>query len=117
VRLHAGAGAAALLALTLAIGLNAAPAVLAACAMMVAAAMGATAALAFGLMMSHARPGLQALDYGIQSSVFALTRIAAPLAAGILLDMAGPVAMLAALTTGAAAVLALAWRRAAALPG
>ncbi|WP_063568789.1 MFS transporter [Achromobacter ruhlandii] len=117
VRLHAGAGAAALLALTLAIGLNAAPAVLAACAMMVAAAMGATAALAFGLMMSHARPGLQALDYGIQSSLFALTRIAAPLAAGILLDAAGPVAMLATLTTGAAAVLALAWRRAAALPG
>ncbi|CAB3925950.1 MULTISPECIES: MFS transporter [Achromobacter] len=117
VRLHAGAGAAVLLALTLAIGLNAAPAVLAACAMMVAAAMGATAALAFGLMMSHARPGLQALDYGIQSSLFALTRIAAPLAAGILLDVAGPVAMLATLTTGAAAVLALAWRRAAALPG
>ena len=117
VRLHAGAGAAALLALTLAIGLNAAPAVLAACAMMVAAAMGATAALAFGLMMSHARPGLQALDYGIQSSLFALTRIAAPLAAGILLDVAGPVAMLATLTAGAAAVLALAWRRAAALPG
>lgn len=117
VRLHAGAGAAALLALTLAVGLDAAPAVLAACAMMVAAAMGATAALAFGLMMSHARPGLQALDYGIQSSVFALTRIAAPLAAGILLDAAGPVAMLATLTAGAAAVLALAWRRAAALPG
>ncbi|CAB3863834.1 hypothetical protein LMG26846_02633 [Achromobacter insuavis] len=117
VRLHAGTGAAALLALTLAIGLTAAPAVLAACAMMVAAAMGATAALAFGLMMSHARPGLQALDYGIQSSLFALTRIAAPLAAGILLDVAGPVAMLATLTAGAAAVLALAWRRAAALPG
>ncbi len=117
VRLHAGAGAAALLALTLAIGLNAAPAVLAACAMMVAAAMGATAVLAFGLMMSHARPGLQALDYGIQSSLFALTRIAAPLAAGILLDVVGPVAMLATLTAGAAAVLALAWRRAAALPG
>lgn len=117
VRLHAGAGAAALLALTLAVGLDAGPIALATCAMMVATAMGATAALAFGLMMSHARAGLQALDYGIQSSVFALTRIAAPLAAGLLLDMAGPVAMLAMLTAGAAAALALAWRQATALPG
>ncbi|KAG1274426.1 hypothetical protein G6F64_015136 [Rhizopus arrhizus] len=49
----------------------------------IAAAMGAPAALAFSLMMSHTRPGLEALDYGIQSSVFSLTRILAPLAAGV----------------------------------
>lgn len=117
VPLHAGAGAAALAALALAVGLDAAPAMLAACAMAVAAAMGATAALVFGLMMSHARPGLQALDYGIQSSVFALTRIAAPLAAGVLLDLAGAGAMLATLAIGATGVLALAWRQGRALRG
>lgn len=117
VPLHAGAGAAALAALTGAVALDAAPAVLMACAMAVAAAMGATAALVFGLMMSHARPGLQALDYGIQSSVFALTRIAAPLAAGVLLDSAGAGVMLAALALGASGVLALAWRQGHALRG
>lgn len=85
--------------------------------MAVAASMGATAALVFGLMMSHTRPGLQALDYGIQSSVFALTRIAAPLAAGVLLDIAGAGAMLAALAIGATGVLALAWRQGRALRG
>lgn len=117
VPLHAGLGAAALAALALAVGLDAAPAVLVACAMAVAASMGATAALVFGLIMSHARPGLQALDYGIQSSVFALTRIAAPLAAGVLLDIAGAGAMLAALAIGATGVLALAWRQGRALRG
>lgn len=117
VPLHAGLGAAALAALALAVGLDAAPTVLVACAMAVAASMGATAALVFGLMMSHARPGLQALDYGIQSSVFALTRIAAPLAAGVLLDIAGAAAMLAALAIGATGVLALAWRQGRALRG
>lgn len=117
VPLHAGLGAAALAALALAVGLDAAPAVLVACAMAVAASMGATAALVFGLMMSHARPGLQALDYGIQSSVFALTRIAAPLAAGVLLDIAGAAAMLAALAIGATGVLALAWRQGRVLRG
>lgn len=117
VPLHAGLGAAALAALALAVGLDAAPAALVACAMAVAASMGATAALVFGLMMSHTRPGLQALDYGIQSSVFALTRIAAPLAAGVLLDIAGAGAMLAALAIGAAGVLALAWRQGRALRG
>ncbi|MGE8656448.1 MAG: MFS transporter [Achromobacter sp.] len=111
VPLHAGAGAAVLAALALAVGLDAAPAVLVACAMAVAAAMGATAALVFGLMMSHARPGLQALDYGIQASVFALTRIVAPLAAGVLLDVAGAGVMLALLALGASGVLALAWRQ------
>ncbi len=111
VPLHAGAGFAALLALALAVGLGAPPSLLIASAMAVAAAMGATATLAFGLMMSHSRPGLQALDYGIQSSVFALTRIAVPLAAGVLLDHAGASVMLATLAAAAAGVLAWSWRR------
>ena len=77
--------------------------------------MGATAALAFGLIMSHARPGLQALDYGIQSSVFSLTRILAPAAAGMVLDWAGPAWMLTTLAAAAAGVLWLAVRTAPAL--
>lgn len=100
----------ALLALAAAVTLQASPSVLIACAMGIAAAMGANAALAFSLMMSHARPGLLALDYGIQSSVFALTRILAPLAAGIVLDAAGPAWMLTALAAAAAGVLLLARR-------
>jgi len=86
-----------------------------ACAMGIAAAMGATAALAFSLMMAHARPGLQALDYGIQSSVFSLTRILVPLAGGVLMDAAGQGAMLAALAAASAGVLLLALRTSAKL--
>jgi MFS family permease len=109
---HAAAGLVALLCLAAAVGLHAPPAVLIACALGIAAAMGANAALAFGLMMSHARPGWQALDYGIQSSVFSLTRILAPPAAGLLLDAAGPAWMLAALAAASAGVLLLALRTA-----
>lgn len=107
---HAAASCAALLGLTTAVWLEAPPAVLIACAMGIAAAMGANAALAFSLMMSHVRPGWQALDYGIQSSVFSLTRILVPLAAGILMDAAGQVWMLGALAAAAAGVLLLSWR-------
>ncbi|KGD88165.1 MFS transporter [Achromobacter sp. RTa] len=109
---HAAASFAALLALAAAVALQAPPAVLIVCALGIAAAMGATAALAFGLMMAHARPGLQALDYGIQSSVFSLTRILAPAAAGMMLDWAGPAWMLAALAAASAGVLWLALRNA-----
>lgn len=114
---HAAAGCAALLSLAVAVWWQAPPAVLIACAMGIAAAMGATAALTFSLMMSHARPGLQALDYGIQSSVFSLTRIAAPLAAGVLMDASSPVAMLASLAAASACVVWVALRTAPSLRG
>ncbi|MDR6600046.1 MFS family permease [Achromobacter deleyi] len=109
---HAAASCAALLGLAAAVWLQAPPPVLIACALGIAAAMGAMAALAFSLMMSHARPGLQALDYGIQSSVFSLTRILAPLAAGVLMDAAGQAWMLTALGVAAAGVWLLALRTA-----
>lgn len=107
---HAAAACIALAALAAAVALHAPPAALIACAMAIAAAMGATAALTFGLMMAHTRPGLQALDYGIQSSVFSLTRIAAPLAAGVLLDAVGQSGMLAVLAAASAGVWLLAAR-------
>ncbi len=71
----------------------------------VAAAMGASSGLVFGLMMSFTRPGLAALDYGIQSSLFALSRTVVPLLAGILLDRGGHAGMLGGLAVG----LVLAW--------
>jgi predicted MFS family arabinose efflux permease len=78
-------------------------------AMLVALAMGASAGLVFGLMMDHARPGLAALDYGIQSSVFILGRTLVPLLAGMWLDWGGHAGMLLGLVAAACAVLALAW--------
>ncbi|PAT36222.1 MFS transporter [Vandammella animalimorsus] len=85
------------------------PALLAAAAAL-AMAMGASAALLFGLMMRHTRAPLQALDYGIQSSLFISARSLAPLLAGLLLDRMGYGAMLVALTAWLALVCALSWR-------
>ncbi|MDO4705931.1 MAG: hypothetical protein Q4A98_06985 [Comamonadaceae bacterium] len=85
------------------------PALLAAAAAL-ATALGASAALLFGLMMRHTRAPLQALDYGIQSSLFISARSLAPLLAGLLLDRLGYGAMLGALTAWLALVCALSWR-------
>ncbi|MDO4725522.1 MAG: MFS transporter [Comamonadaceae bacterium] len=85
------------------------PALLAAAAAL-ATALGASAALLFGLMMRHTRAPLQALDYGIQSSLFISARSLAPLLAGLLLDRLGYGAMLGALTAWLALVCLLSWR-------
>lgn len=79
--------------------------------------MGASAGLLFGLMMYHTRPGLTALDYGIQSSLFALTRMVMPILAGVLLDRLGYLGMLAGIIAGLLGVimLTLQYRRAAPL--
>lgn len=82
-----------------------------AAALAVALAMGASAGLVFGLMMYHTRPGLAALDYGIQSSLFIAARTAVPVAAGVLLDRFGYPGMLTGLLGGLALALALALRR------
>jgi len=63
--------------------------------------------LLFGLMMYHTRPGLSALDYGIQSSLFIIGRTVVPMLAGVLLDLGGYPGMLAGLTVGLALVLLL----------
>ncbi|EPL14104.1 MFS transporter [Pseudomonas sp. CF161] len=78
-------------------------------AMLVALAMGASAGLMFGLMMYHTRPGLAALDYGIQSSLFVATRTLVPILAGVLLDRLGYAGMLSCLLAGLSLVLLLAW--------
>ena len=76
---------------------NLGPQALTAAALLIAVAMGASAGLVFGLMMYHTRPGLAALDYGIQSSLFVVGRTAAPVAAGALLDLGGYGLMLGSL--------------------
>jgi len=103
--------ACAVLVLLAALVWNRAPAAaLVAGSLLLAAAMGASGSLVFGLMLRHARPGLAALDYGIQSSLFTLSRLAVPAAAGILVDRAGYGGTLCALSLAMLGVTALAWR-------
>ena len=65
------------------------PDAMAVAALLVALMMGACGGLVFGLMMYHVRPGLSALDYGIQSSLFVAGRTLLPILAGVLLDHTG----------------------------
>ncbi|MCO5340776.1 MFS transporter, partial [Delftia tsuruhatensis] len=103
--LYAGGNVAALALLAAVIAAGApAPGLVAAVAC-VAAAMGASSACVFGLMMQFARPRWQAFDYGLQASLFAASRMLVPLAAGVALDAMGAAAMLTGLTLAAA----LAW--------
>ncbi|WP_416424172.1 MFS transporter [Pseudomonas sp. App30] len=74
-------------------------------ALVVALMMGASGGLVFGLMMDHARPGLAALDYGIQSSLFVVGRTLLPMLAGVLLDHVGYAGLFACLLAGLALML------------
>ncbi|WP_024304092.1 MFS transporter [Pseudogulbenkiania sp. MAI-1] len=68
---------------------------------LLALAMGATSSLVFSLMMDFSRQYHQAVDYGIQASLFALGRLAVPPLAGVLLDIYHYPGMLLALTVAA----------------
>ncbi|SDH68600.1 Major Facilitator Superfamily protein [Pseudomonas flavescens] len=107
----------ALLALTAAVWLKASLAWLVFAAFLLACAMGGISTLVFGLMMCFSRRHHQAADYGLQASLFVLTRLLVPVAAGVLLDHRGPVGMLLGLSLAMFAVcgLALAARRSVAL--
>ena len=61
---------------------------------LLALAIGVASSLAFTLMMEFARHGLQAVDYGLQSSLFTLGRIVAAAVAGMLIDSLGQPGML-----------------------
>ncbi|WP_030128833.1 MFS transporter [Pseudomonas sp. QTF5] len=98
----------ALLALTLAVGLQAGMAWLMAAAFVLATAIGAVSTLVFALMMFFSREDRQAADYGLQASLFVLTRMLVPIAAGVLLDHSGHVGMLAGLSLAMFVVCALA---------
>ena len=77
-------------------------------AALLACAMGAISALLFGLMMFFTRELRQATDYGLQASLFVLSRLLVPVAAGMLLDRFGYAGMLLGLTLAMLGVLALA---------
>lgn len=79
-------------------------------AMAIALTMGAMAGLIFGLMMHYARPGLAAIDYGIQSSLFICARTMVPMVAGVLLDQYGHAGLMAGLLAGSALAFLLALR-------
>lgn len=90
-------GFAALSALALAAALRPPAPVLIAAAACVASAMGYSAALAFGLTMHFARQSAAATDYGLQSSLFSLSRLLVPVLGGLLLDRLGHAGLLAGL--------------------
>lgn len=80
-------------------------------ALTIAVALGAASGLIFAQMMQMVRPGLTALDYGIQSNIFILARTIIPLMAGVMFDRLGPVGMLAGLALGTLAGLILSLRQ------
>lgn len=90
----------ALAALALAVTGGRSGSVLVAAALLVAIAMGVAATLAFSLMMYFSRQGRQAADYGLQASLFALSRLLLPVLCGMLVDRHGYAAMLGLLALG-----------------
>jgi len=79
-------------------------------ALIVAASMGAISALMFGLTMFFTRRQRNASDYGLQSTIFTVARLAVPVAAGVMLDVLGHVGMLTGMSLGVLCALALALR-------
>ncbi|MEW9900482.1 MFS transporter [Chitinivorax sp. PXF-14] len=109
--LSAGANAVALALLAVAAALAAGPWLIGA-AVLLAAAMGVVSSLAFALMMEFARSDLRAVDYGLQASLFTLSRIAVAPLAGLLLDRLGHPGMLGVLAVAAlVVVLSISTRR------
>ncbi|WEK31531.1 MAG: MFS transporter [Candidatus Pseudomonas phytovorans] len=100
----------AMLLLTISVWLRLGPGWLAASVLCLAASMGAVSALMFGLTLFFSRRRQNASDYGLQSSLFVVTRLAAPVGAGLLLDRLGQHGMLACLSAGLLLALLLAWR-------
>ena len=104
IALSLGTALLALFGLTLAVWLQAGPPGLLLAALLLAVAMGAMSTLVFGLMMGFTRRHRQASDYGLQASLFVLSRLLVPVAAGVLLDRFGHVGMLLGLSLGMLAV-------------
>lgn len=106
--LLAALGALALLIFSLQAGMGAGWLIVS--ALCIAASMGAISALMFGMTYFFTRRQLNAADYGLQTTLFTLVRLGVPVLAGLLLDAAGQVGMLAALMLGVMLALFLAFR-------
>jgi PAT family beta-lactamase induction signal transducer AmpG len=57
--------------------------------MLVAIGLGLSSGVLFGLVMQKCRVNFSASDYGVQTSLFSLSRILIPISAGLILDIAG----------------------------
>lgn len=98
----------ALLTMTVAVGLQAGMGWLLGAAFLLATAMGSVSALVFALMMFFSRSHRPAADYGLQASLFVITRLLVPIAAGMLLDRGGYLGMLTGLSVAMLLVCTLA---------
>jgi predicted MFS family arabinose efflux permease len=78
---------------------------------LMAAAIGGLSALMFMLMMAFSREDNRAVDYGIQASLFTLSRLSVPLFSGLLLDRFGSGVMLTTLSLCTLVVAWYAWRQ------
>ncbi|MBK0030818.1 MFS transporter [Erwinia sp. S43] len=76
---------------------------------LMACAIGGLSALMFMLMMAFSREENRAVDYGIQASLFTLSRLSVPLFSGLLLDRFGGGVMLTTLALCTLAVALYAW--------
>lgn len=78
---------------------------------LMASAIGGLSALMFMLMMAFSREDNRAVDYGIQASLFTLSRLSVPLFSGLLLDRFGGGVMLTMLSLCTLAVALYAWQQ------
>ncbi|BCQ35170.1 MULTISPECIES: MFS transporter [Erwinia] len=78
---------------------------------LMAAAIGGLSALMFMLMMAFSRAENRAVDYGLQASLFTLSRLTVPLFSGLLLDRLGAGAMLSTLALLTLLVAIYAWHQ------
>ena len=74
-----------------------------------ACAIGGLSALMFMLMMAFSRKESRAVGYGIQASLFILSRLSVPLCSGLLPDRFGGGVMLTTLALCTLAVAVYAW--------
>lgn len=78
---------------------------------LMACAIGGLSALMFMLMMVFSRAENRAVDYGIQASLFTLSRLSVPLASGLLVDLFGGGIMLSTMALCTLLVALYAWRQ------
>lgn len=78
-------------------------------ALLISIGMGGISALLFGLTLLFTRKDNNAADYGLQTTLFTISRIGVPVLAGILLDHSGQINMLLFLVSGVTIALIITW--------
>ncbi|EPF74690.1 MFS transporter [Acinetobacter rudis] len=80
------------------------------CALLIGIGMGGISALLFGLTLLFCRKELSATDYGLQTSLFTLSRILVPILSGILFDAYGYIIMFTVLLIAILMTLIMTWK-------